>query len=42
MTEDAPEWLTVDAAPQRRIAVRRRGGQGTAIVWVGGFRSDMM
>ena len=42
MTEDAPEWLTVDAAPPRRIAVRRRGGQGTPIVWVGGFRSDMM
>ena len=42
MTADAPEWLSVDATPPRRIAVRRREGQGTPILWVGGFRSDMM
>ena len=39
---EAPEWLTVPATPNRRIALRRRAGQGTPIVWVGGFRSDMM
>ena len=39
---DAPDWLTVDATPPRKIAFRWRDGQGTPIVWVGGFRSDMM
>lgn len=39
---EAPEWLSVPATPSRRIAVRRREGQGTPILWVGGFRSDMM
>ena len=37
-----PEWLPVGSTPPRRIAVRRRAGQGTPILWVGGFRSDMM
>ena len=39
---EAPEWLTVPATPGRRIALRPRAGQGTPILWVGGFRSDMM
>ncbi|MEY4092118.1 MAG: hypothetical protein RLZZ496_1300 [Pseudomonadota bacterium] len=39
---DAPEWLTVPTMPGRRIALRRRPGKGTPILWVGGFRSDMM
>jgi len=37
-----PEWQAVASTPPRRIAVRRRAGQGTPILWVGGFRSDMM
>ena len=36
------EWLTVPVQPARAIAVRRRSGQGTPLVWIGGFRSDMM
>lgn len=38
----APTFITVgkgDAA--RRIAVRTRSGDGPALVWLGGFRSDM-
>ncbi|KQP47367.1 alpha/beta hydrolase [Methylobacterium sp. Leaf106] len=38
----APTFITVgkgDAA--RRIAVRSRAGDGPALVWLGGFRSDM-
>ncbi len=27
--------------PERRLAVRARAGRGPAIVWLGGFRSDM-
>ncbi|MFM8608447.1 MAG: alpha/beta hydrolase [Hyphomicrobiales bacterium] len=41
MTTDTPEWLPVASMPSRQIAVRRRAGQGTPILWVGGFRSDM-
>lgn len=39
---EAPEWMAVASTPPRRIAVRRRAGKGTPILWVGGFRSDMM
>jgi len=42
MTTDTPEWPPVASTPPRRIAVRRRAGQGTPILWVGGYRSDMM
>jgi pimeloyl-ACP methyl ester carboxylesterase len=38
----APTFITVgkgDAA--RRLAVRSRAGDGPALVWLGGFRSDM-
>jgi pimeloyl-ACP methyl ester carboxylesterase len=34
------EWCDVNG--KRKIAMRRRAGQGTPIVWIGGFRSDMM
>ena len=41
VTTDLPlEWLDVNG--KRKIAMRRRAGQGTPIVWIGGFRSDMM
>lgn len=41
MTADLPlEWC--DVKGERKIAMRRRAGKGTPIVWVGGFRSDMM
>ncbi len=40
MSADLPlEWMTVSGG--REIAMRRRSGQGTPIVWIGGFRSDM-
>ena len=36
------EHVTVgDGADRRRIAVRVRDGAGPAVVWLGGFRSDM-
>lgn len=36
------DFLTVgDGEEARRIAVRRRSGDGPPIVWLGGFRSDM-
>ncbi|MCJ2046520.1 alpha/beta hydrolase [Methylobacterium sp. J-078] len=39
---EAPEFITVGEGPQaRRIAVRRRAGDGPPLVWLGGFRSDM-
>jgi pimeloyl-ACP methyl ester carboxylesterase len=34
------EWCNVSG--KRKIAMRRRAGQGAPIVWIGGFRSDMM
>lgn len=41
VTHDLPlEWCDVNG--KRKIAMRRRAGQGTPIVWIGGFRSDMM
>ena len=40
--ETAPTFLTVGSgARARRIAVRVRDGAGPAVVWLGGFRSDM-
>ena len=42
MTQE-PQFLTVGTgADARRIAVRRREGRGPGIVWLGGFRSDML
>ena len=39
---EAPEFVTVGDGPKaRRIAVRRRAGDGPPLVWLGGFRSDM-
>jgi pimeloyl-ACP methyl ester carboxylesterase len=35
---DSPEFLTVHG---RRIAVRRQAGAEPAIIWLGGFKSDM-
>lgn len=37
-----PERLRVGSAPQRDIAYRRRAGSGPGVVWLGGFRSDML
>jgi pimeloyl-ACP methyl ester carboxylesterase len=40
--DKAPEFLEVGSgSAARRIAVRRRAGEGPALVWLGGFRSDM-
>ncbi|MCL2715297.1 MAG: alpha/beta fold hydrolase [Alphaproteobacteria bacterium] len=36
----APVFVTM-ARPARRIAVRRRPGQGCGVFWLGGFTSDM-
>ena len=39
---EAPEFLEVGTgSTARRIAVRRRAGEGPALIWLGGFRSDM-
>src|SRR5689334_20445888 len=38
-----PLFLDVGAPPgARRIAYRRQGGRGPEVVWLGGFRSDML
>ena len=48
ITLTQPEYLTVRASgdnggsAERRIAYRRRDGRGPAVVWLGGFRSDML
>jgi len=43
MTTEAPEFLEVgDGDAARRIAFRRRAGSGPAVIWLGGFRSDML
>lgn len=40
--DEAPDVITVgQGAAARRIAVRRRSGDGPPLVWLGGFRSDM-
>ncbi|MCK1736340.1 alpha/beta hydrolase [Bradyrhizobium sp. 138] len=37
-----PDFIDVGEGPlARRIAVRRRAGQGPGLVWLGGFKSDM-
>src|SRR4051812_25405563 len=37
-----PKWLDVGSrGDSRRIAVLAREGAGPAVVWLGGFRSDM-
>jgi len=39
----SPEFLEVGpAGDRRRIAVRRRQGTGPGLVWLGGFKSDMV
>lgn len=39
---EAPEFIVVgEGGKARRIAVRCRAGDGSPIVWLGGFRSDM-
>ena len=37
----APLFIAV-SSESRRIAVRRREGAGPAVIWLGGFRSDML
>ncbi len=38
-----PERLSVGSGPSaREIAFRRRAGDGPGVVWLGGFRSDML
>jgi pimeloyl-ACP methyl ester carboxylesterase len=39
---ETEHFITVgDHGPERRIAIRVREGAGPAVVWLGGFRSDM-
>ena len=38
---DAPSFIVV-GAERRRLALRRREGEGPAVIWLGGFRSDML
>lgn len=43
MTVEVPEFVEVgEGANARRIAFRRRSGSGPTVVWLGGFRSDML
>lgn len=43
MTESKPQFLTVGTGDHARsIAYRTREGQGPTVVWIGGFRSDML
>jgi pimeloyl-ACP methyl ester carboxylesterase len=43
MAESKPEFLSVgSSANQRPIAYRQRAGTGPTVVWLGGFRSDML
>jgi pimeloyl-ACP methyl ester carboxylesterase len=37
-----PLFLEVGAAERRKIAYRREAGSGPEVVWLGGFRSDML
>ena len=39
MTNDAPQYID---GPNGRIAYRQRKGKGPGVVWLGGFRSDML
>ncbi len=38
----AKHLMLGEGADARRLAIRRRDGEGPALVWLGGFRSDMM
>ena len=43
MAESKPQFLSVGSgAAQRSIAYRQRTGEGPTVVWLGGFRSDML
>lgn len=44
LTADAPPHFIDVKTPhgERRIAVRRREGRGPGLVWLGGFKSDML
>ena len=43
MAESKPQFLSVGSGTQQRqIAYRQRDGRGPTIVWLGGFRSDMI
>lgn len=43
MVESKPQFLSVSRGSQhRQIAYRQREGQGPTVVWLGGFRSDML
>jgi pimeloyl-ACP methyl ester carboxylesterase len=43
MPDGKPQFITVGEGPsQREIAVRNRPGRGPMLVWLGGFRSDMV
>lgn len=43
MTESKPQFLTITTGSHTRsIAYRFRAGQGPTVVWLGGFRSDML
>ena len=42
MDDSQPQFLEVGAGTRRRrIAYRRRGGKGPALLWLSGFLSDM-
>jgi pimeloyl-ACP methyl ester carboxylesterase len=41
--DSPPAFIDVRSSHgERRIAVRRRGGRGPGLVWLGGFKSDML
>ena len=43
MAESKPQFLSVGSGVlERKIAYRQRAGRGPTIVWLGGFRSDMV
>ncbi len=43
MTHKAPEFINVgDGHNARKIAIRHHGGKSPGLVWLGGYRSDML
>lgn len=43
LIETHPQFVTVGTAPHtRRLAFRQRAGDGPGVVWLGGFKSDML
>lgn len=43
MKQETPEFIDVGTAQkQRKIAVRHRAGKSPGLVWLGGYRSDML